>query len=45
MQRNAKNLIRNEDNNEIPVIDIFINRSHANFIYNLLVDGTKNLDF
>ena len=38
-------LIRNEDNNEIPVIDIFINRSHANFIYNLLVDGTKNLDF
>ena len=38
-------LVRNEDNDQIPVIDIFINRSHANYIYNLLVDGTKNLDF
>ena len=28
-----------------PEIDIFANRSHANYIYNLLVDGTKNLDF
>ena len=26
-------------------IDIFTNRSHANYIYNLIVDGTKNLDF
>ena len=25
-------------------IDIFTNRSHANYIYNLIVDGTKNLD-
>ena len=38
-------LVRNDDNNQIPVIDIFTNRSHANYIYNLLVDGTKNLDF
>ena len=38
-------LIRNNDNNQIPVIDIFTNRSHANYIYNLIVDGTKNLDF
>ncbi len=38
-------LVRNADNNQIPVIDIFTNRSHANYIYNLLVDGTKNLDF
>ena len=38
-------LIRNSNENEIPEIDIFINRSHANYIYNLLVDGTKNLDF
>ena len=38
-------LVRNDDSNQIPVIDIFINRSHANYIYNLLVDGTKNLDF
>ena len=38
-------LIRNNDNNQIPVIDIFTNRSHTNYIYNLIVDGTKNLDF
>ena len=38
-------LIRNNDNNKIPVIDIFTNKSHANYIYNLIVDGTKNLDF
>ena len=38
-------LVRNDDNKQIPVIDIFTNRSHANYIYNLLVDGTKNLDF
>ena len=38
-------LIRNNNENEIPEIDIFINRSHSNYIYNLLVDGTKNLDF
>ena len=28
-----------------PEIDIFTNRSQANYIYNLIVDGTKNLDF
>ena len=28
-----------------PEIDIFTNRSHANYIYKLIVDGTKNLDF
>jgi len=38
-------LVRNNDNNQIPVIDIFTNRSHANYIYSLLVDGIKNLDF
>ena len=38
-------LVRNDDNNQIPVIDIFTNRSHANYIYNLLVDGIKYLDF
>ena len=32
-------------NNQTPEIDIFANRSHANFIYNLLKDGSKNLDF
>jgi len=37
-------LVRNHYD-EIPEIDIFTNRSHANYIYNLIVDGTKNLDF
>ena len=31
--------------NRYGAIDIFANRSHANYIYNLIVDGTKNLDF
>ena len=38
-------LVSNNPTEEIPEIDLFINRSHANYIYNLLVDGTKNLDF
>ena len=38
-------LVRNDDNNQAPVIDLFTNKSHANYIYNLLVDGIKNLDF
>ena len=37
-------LVRNHYD-ETPEIDIFTNRSHANYIYNLIVDGTKNLDF
>ena len=31
--------------NRYGAIDIFANRSHTNYIYNLIVDGTKNLDF
>ena len=31
--------------NRYGLIDIFANRSHTNYIYNLIVDGTKNLDF
>ena len=38
-------LVRNNNDHQTPEIDIFANRSHANYIYNLLVDGTKNLDF
>ena len=38
-------IVRNNNNAQIPEIDLFINRSHANYIYNLLVDGTKNLNF
>ena len=37
-------LVKNHHNGT-PEIDIFTNRSHANYIYNLIVDGTKNLDF
>ena len=39
-------LVRNNnDGTVISEIDIFTNRSHANYIYKILVDGTKNLDF
>ena len=38
-------IARNHKNNQEPQIDIFANRSHSNYIYNLIVDGTKNLDF
>ena len=39
-------LVRNNnDHTVIPEIDIFTNRSHANYVYKILVDGAKNLDF
>ena len=38
-------LIRISSDTQKHEIDIITNRSHANYIYNLLVDGTKNLDF
>ena len=39
-------LVRNNnDGTVISGIDIFTNRSHANYIYKILVDGAKNLDF
>ena len=40
-------LVRNHgnSNNQIPEIDLYTNRSHANYVYNLLVDGTHNLKF
>ena len=38
-------LVRKNNDTEVPEIDIFANRSHANYIYNLIVDGTKNLNF
>ena len=37
-------LVKNH-NIEDMQIDIFANRSHANYIYNLIIDGTNNLDF
>ena len=37
-------LVRNHNDNQVPEIDIFVNKSHANYVYNLLVDGTENLN-
>ena len=37
-------IVRNYEYGQYPEVDIFANRSHSNYIYNLLVDGTnKNL--
>ena len=38
-------LMRHYEHGIEPKIDIFTNRSHANYVYKILVDGTKNLDF
>ena len=38
-------LVRNSNNTQRHEIDIFTNRSQANYIYRLLVDGVTNLDF
>ena len=38
-------LLRNHNINQVPEIDIFLNNSHANYVYNLIVDGSENLDF
>ena len=38
-------IVRNHKDNKKPDIDIHINRSHTNYVFNLLVDGSRNLDF
>ena len=38
-------LVLNENNKDNIEIDLYANKSHANYVYNLLIDGTKNLDF
>ena len=38
-------LLRNHNENQVPEIDIFLNNSHANYVYRLIVDGSENLDF
>jgi len=38
-------LVRNHKDSEKPSIDIHTNRSHAQYIYKILVDGCRNLDF
>ena len=37
-------LIKNNDHDEITSIDIHLNRSHAKYVYELLVDGCKILN-
>ena len=37
-------LIRNNNDNETTSIDIHLNRSHAKYVYELLIDGTKTLN-
>ena len=38
-------LVRAYNDKQVPTFDIYINRSQANYIYRLLVDGATNLDF
>ena len=38
-------LVRNHKDSEKPSIDIHTNRSHAQYIYEILLDGSRNLDF
>ena len=37
-------LIRNNTENDISSIDIHLNRSHAKYVYELLIDGCKDLN-
>jgi len=37
-------LIRNNTKNDISSIDIHLNRSHAKYVYELLIDGCKDLN-
>ena len=38
-------IVRNHEDSEKQCLDIHVNRSYIYYIYNLLLDGTKNLDF
>jgi len=38
-------IVRNHQTNEIPSINLHTNRSHAKYIIDLLIDGSKNIDF
>ena len=37
-------LIRNNNKDEVTSIDIHLNRSHAKYVYELLIDGSKILN-
>ena len=38
-------IIRNFKKNDAPCIFVYANRSHAQYIIDLLIDGSKNIDF
>ena len=38
-------LVRTYEAMQVPTLDIYVNRSQANYVYKLLVDGAVNLDF
>ena len=38
-------IVRNHKNSKVPSVSIHANRSHSQYIYKLLVDGSRNLDF
>ena len=38
-------IVRNHKDKEEPNIDIHTNRSHTNYLFNLLVNGTRNFNF
>ena len=38
-------IVRNHKDKEEPSIDIHANRSHTSYLFNLLVDGTRNFNF
>ena len=38
-------LVRAYNDKQVPTFEIYVNRSQANYIYRLLVDGATNLDF
>ena len=38
-------IVRNHNESEIPSVNIHSNRSHSRYIYKILVDGSRNLDF
>ena len=38
-------IVRNHKDKEEPNIDIHANRSHTSYLFNLLVDGTRNFNF
>ena len=43
-QTEIDEVIRNNTDEEETSLDLHLNRSHAKYVYDLLVDGSKNLN-